>query len=62
VLDQRETRVIGAVREVVASAGDEVVDRDHFPVAVAQEVAHMRTEKSCSAGDDGTRHQRPTPT
>ena len=61
VLDEREAGIVGEVRDVVAVAGDEVVDRDDVPVARAEEVAEVRTQEPGAAGDDRSRHQRPTP-
>ncbi len=52
---------IDEVRDVLTLAGEEVVDRDDFPVALAQSLAEVRPEEAGAARHDCARHQRPTP-
>ena len=56
VLDERKTRVILEVREVVAAAGEKGIDaRDLGGVGAAQEgIDQMRSEKPAGSGDEVT--------
>src|SRR5207245_11773545 len=48
-------------REVVARAGEEVVDGDHFVVLGQEALAQMAAQEARSPRDDGPRQRRPAP-
>src|SRR5260370_22880616 len=46
-----ELRVFHQMRDIRIHAGDEIVQRQHFPVFSKESVAKMRSQKSRPAGD-----------
>ena len=49
-----ELRVFHQMRDIRIHAGDEIVQRQHFPVFSKESVAKMRSQKSRPAGDHRT--------
>ena len=51
VLNDPESRGPREMAQVGGSAGDQVVDREHFPAAIEEVVAKVRPEKSRASRD-----------
>jgi hypothetical protein len=54
VLDEGVIRIPGEVRDVLALAGDEIVDADHLIPIREQQIGQIRPEKPSGAGDENT--------
>src|SRR5262249_51436756 len=60
-LDELEAPLTVEMGDVLAPAGDEVVEADDLVASAEQRVREVRSDEPCAAGDNDPRHQRPTP-
>jgi len=49
--DEMKARMILQLRDVVGTAGDEIVNRDHFIAARDKVITQMRADKARAAGN-----------
>ena len=59
--DQLEVGALDEVRDVVAPAGCEVVDRDDLVAPFEQRLAQVRADEPGATSHDDPTHRRPTP-
>ena len=59
--DELEVGAVAQVRDVLADARGEVVDRDDLVAAFEQRLAEVRSDEARAARDDDPAHRRPMP-